>query len=198
VSARPQKLSPREQILETASRLFYRDGIRAVGVDTIVAESGVAKMTLYRHFPSKDALVVAYLERSQARFREWMEGLIAPHAGNPRRALEAVFEGVVDLTRSPECLGCAFLGTAAEFPQLKHPGHRKAMDHKRAVLARLAELASAAGAHNPAGLAEQLLLLMDGAWGAVRMFGPRSHASRVAEAARALIAAHTAPGGKRS
>jgi AcrR family transcriptional regulator len=192
-AALSRKNPSREQILETASRLFYRDGIRAVGVDTIIAESGVAKMTLYRHFVSKDDLVVAYLERTHAKFREWMESRIATHAGHPRRALEAIFEGVAELTSSPTCLGCAFLGTAAEFPDLKHPGHRKAMEHKRDVLARLAELAGAAGLRDRAELAEELLLLMDGAWGAVRMFGARSHASRVAAAARALIAAHAAP-----
>ena len=76
----------RERILQTAERLFYRDGYRAVGVDTIVAESGVAKMTLYRHFPSKDDLIVVYLERTNLQLLAWMDGLIAPHtdAGGAR------------------------------------------------------------------------------------------------------------------
>lgn len=177
----------RERILETASRLFYRDGYRAVGVDTIVAEAGVAKMSLYRNFPSKDALIAAYLERAHRQLLEWIGGLTAaPY--DPRAKLEAIFEGVAKLASSPECLGCAFVGAAAEFPEADHPGHRVAMEHKRAVVGRLRELAEAAGARDPDGLAEELLLVMDGAWSAARVFGPGGHGRRAAQAARTLIA----------
>ncbi len=178
----------RERILQTSERLFYRDGYRAVGVDTIIAESGVAKMTLYRHFPAKDDLIAAYLERANEQLLAWMEGLIAPHR-NPRRALEAVFDGVAKLASSPECLGCAFVGASAEFPELDHPGHRVALEHKRAVVDRLRTLAAEAGARDPKALAEELLLVMDGAWSAARVFGPGSHGKRAAAAARALIEA---------
>jgi AcrR family transcriptional regulator len=178
----------RDRILETAERLFYRGGYRAVGVDTIIAESGVAKMTLYRHFPSKDDLIAAYLERTNRQLLEWMDGLISPHP-DPREALEAVFEGVAKLASSPECLGCAFVGAAAEFPELDHPGHVVALEHKRAVVERFRDLARAAGARDPRGLAEELLLVMDGAWSAARVFGPGSHGRRAAAAAKALIAA---------
>jgi AcrR family transcriptional regulator len=180
--------TPRERILQTAERRFYRDGYRAVGVDTIIAESGVAKMSLYRHFPSKDDLIAAYLERTNEQLLSWMEGLIAPHRSQ-RRALEAVFEGVAKLASSPECLGCAFVGASAEFPELDHPGHRVALEHKRAIVDRLRRLAEEAGARDPKALAEQLLLVMDGAWSAARVFGPGSHGLRAAAAARALIAA---------
>jgi len=179
----------RERILETAERLFYRDGYRAVGVDTIVAESGVAKMTLYRHFPSKDDLIAAHLERTNEQLLAWMEGLIASHR-DPRVALEAVFDGVGKLASSPECLGCAFVAAAGEFPEPDHPGHRAAVDHKRAVVGRLRELAEQAGARNPNVLAEELLLIMDGAWSAARVFGPGSHGRRASRAAKDLIAAH--------
>ena len=181
----------RERILETAERLFYRDGYRAVGVDTIVAESGVAKMTLYRHFPSKDDLIAAYLERTNEQLLAWMEGLIAPH-DDPRRALEAVFEGVAKLASSSECLGCAFVGAAGEFPEPDHPGHRAATEHKRAVVSRLSQLAAQAGAREPNALAEELLLIMDGAWSAARVFGPGSHGQRAAPAAKALISSQVA------
>jgi len=178
----------RERILETAERLFYRDGYHAVGVDTIIAESGVAKMSLYRHFGSKDKLIAAYLERANHQLLEWIEQLIEPHE-DPRAALEAVFDGVAKLASSPECLGCAFVGAAAEFREPEHPGHRAALQHKRAVAGRLRTLAEAAAARDPQGLAEELLLVMDGAWSAARVFGPGSHGRRAAEAARALIAA---------
>ena len=175
-----------ERILRTAERLFYRDGYRAVGVDTIIAESGVAKMTLYRHFPSKDDLIAAYLGRANDQLLAWIDELIAPHR-NPRRALEAVFQGVAKLASSPQCLGCAFVGASAEFPELTHPGHRVALEHKRAMVERFRGLAEAAGARDPKALAEELLLVMDGAWSAARVFGPGSHGVRAAAAARALI-----------
>ncbi len=181
----------RERVLGAASALFHRDGFRAVGVDTIIAESGVAKMTLYRHFPSKDELIGAYLERTDDQLLAWMDDLIA-RRDDPREALEAVFDGVAELASSPECLGCAFVGAAAEFPEPDHPGHRAAIEHKRAVVERFRSLADAAGARDPLSLAEQLLLVMDGAWSAARMFGPGSHGRRAAEAARAVIAAEIA------
>jgi AcrR family transcriptional regulator len=79
--------SARGQILTTAARLFYRHGVRAVGIDTIIAASGVAKMTLYRHFPSKDDLVVAFLERTHAEFWAWLEEAIRPHAFDRMRVV---------------------------------------------------------------------------------------------------------------
>jgi AcrR family transcriptional regulator len=182
----PAERSARDRILDTASQLFYRDGYHAVGIDTIVARSGVAKMTLYRHFPSKDDLIAAYLERANAEFWDWLEGEIAA-VKEPRAKLMAAFEATGKLATSPQCLGCTFQAAASEFAELEHPGHEVALAHKRRVLDRLAELARSAGLADPHSLAAQLLLLMDGAWVAARMFGPGSHATTVAEAARALI-----------
>jgi AcrR family transcriptional regulator len=172
-------------------RVHRVERYHAVGVDTIVAESGVAKMTLYRHFPSKDDLIAACLERTSEQLLARMEGLIAPH-DEPRKALEAVFEGVAKLASSPQCLGCAFVGAAGEFPEPDHPGHRAAAEHKRAVVGRLSQLAVQAGARDQNALAEELLLIMDGAWSAARAFGPGSHGRRAAVAAKALISSQLA------
>jgi AcrR family transcriptional regulator len=192
-AARPER-SARDRILDTASALFYRDGYHAVGIDTIVAESGVAKMTLYRHFPSKDQLIAAYLERSNAEYWDWLELEIALVDG-PGPKLLAALDAVATLATSPRCLGCTFQAVASEFPEPEHPGHRVAVAHKRRVLERMAELARAARLRDPDDLAAELLLLMDGAWVAARMFGPANHAGSVGSAARALIEAHTpAPG----
>ncbi len=179
--------SARQKILAVASERFYREGFRAVGIDTIIAEAGVAKMTLYRHFPSKDDLIVAYLEEANQQFWNWFEAALGQ--GSPREQLLALFEGVGQLALSPSCYGCTFQHAAADFPSLDHPGHRVALAHKQAVLARLGALAVAAGARDPDRLAAQLLLLMDGAFVATRMFGPDSHAAHVAQAAAVLIAA---------
>src|SRR5512134_211291 len=118
--------SARERILDTASELFYRDGYHAVGIDTIVERSGVAKMTLYRHFPSKDDLIAAYLQRANAEFWDWLEGEIATPE-EPRAKLTAAFEATARLAASPHCLGCTFQAAASEFPELEHPGHAVAL-----------------------------------------------------------------------
>lgn len=183
-----------ERILDTAGRLFYTRGFQAVGVDLIVAESGVAKMTLYRHFPSKDDLIVAYLERSDVLFWRWLKGEVAGTA-DPREKLLGAFEALEALAVRPSCVGCPFQATAAEFPDPASAAHRVALTHKEKVRAWFRELAEAAGLAKPAELADQLLLLMDGAWVAARMFGPDSGGSpvrAVTDAARALIDARTA------
>jgi AcrR family transcriptional regulator len=188
----PSRPAARERILEAASRLFVRDGFRAVGVDTVIAEAGVAKMTLYAHFPSKDDLIAAYLERANERFWHWLDAAVAG-VDDPRAKLVSMFDAVGKLANDPQCLGCTFQGTAAEFPDPDHPGHRVALAHKQAVLARLGTLAREADLRDPEALADQLLLLMDGAWVAARMFGPHNPSAQVAAAATALIQAHSRP-----
>ena len=183
----PRPADARDRILETAAKLFARDGYRAVGVDRIVAESGVAKMTLYRHFPSKDDLIAAYLhERADWRFR-WLERIT--EGADPRTALETIMDEVGELATSPEFQGCAFLASAAEFPELDHPGHFLAQHHKTRIIEFLESLAAAAGVPDPRGLAEDLLLVMDGAWSASRVFGEDNHGRRAGAMGRALIAA---------
>jgi AcrR family transcriptional regulator len=184
--SRKPSLSAREQILNVAGDLFFRQGYHAVGVDTIVEQSGIAKMTLYRHFPSKDDLIAAYLEDANALFWRYFDEATA-HANSPREKMIAAFEWVEHMTGTPACHGCAFQMSAAEFPNMNHPAHQVALQHKEAVRQRFHELAQAAGAHDPAALADQLLLLMDGAWAAKRMFGLPNPASHVASAAAALI-----------
>ncbi|MFZ0013679.1 MAG: TetR/AcrR family transcriptional regulator [Acidimicrobiia bacterium] len=178
--------SVRDRILKTAQRLFYRDGFRAVGVDTIIAEAGVAKMSLYRHFPSKDDLIVAYLEESNRQYWEWLDGAV-DELDDPEQKLLGMFEAIEKLATSPECLGCTFQGTAAEFPDKDHPGHQVALAHKKRVRDRFAQLAREAGLRDPDELGNQLLLLMDGAWVAARMYGPDSPATGLTDAARALL-----------
>ncbi|WP_276752755.1 TetR/AcrR family transcriptional regulator [Chlorogloeopsis fritschii] len=161
----------REHILNIADELFYRQGIRATGVDTIIAKSGVAKTTLYRYFPSKDDLVVAYLEQRNQRFWELMEVEIAKHPHQPREQLLAVFKWLDELLAKPDCLGCPFLIATAEYAELDYPGHQVAIAHKEAVRDRLIQLAENAGVSNPGELAANLLLLIDGAFAQRRLFG---------------------------
>ena len=182
----------RERILATAEERFYADGFRAVGIDTIIARAGVAKTTLYHHFASKDDLIVAYLERSNRRFWEWFDSAVAG-APDARGRLVALFDAVARLAASPACRGCTFQGTAAEFPDQDHPGHRAARAHKDAVRSRLRELAAQADARDPDALADQLLLVMDGTFAAARMYGTSSPAAAAQAAAAALLDAQLPP-----
>jgi len=189
----PTQPTTRQRILDIAGDLFFRNGYRAVGVDTIVKEAGIAKMTLYRHFPSKDDLIVAYLERVNLLFWDWFDKAIEAYEGSPREQLVAVFGALEKLVKSPQCYGCAFLVAASEFPELDSPGHQVALNHKQAVRDRLRDLAAQAGARTPGVLADQLLLLMDGSFSAVRVFGPSNPGVNVADAAKALIEAQMSP-----
>src|SRR5262245_17655488 len=182
--------SPRDRLLDTAGRLFHRHGFQAVGIDRILAESGVAKMTLYRHFPSKDALIAAYLSRADAEFWAWAEKAMARAKSSEGRLL-ALFEAIESLAASLECLGYVFQGAVMAFPGQQHPGHQVAVGHKKAVRQRLSALSKAAGLRDPAQLAAQLALLIDGAWIGARTFGPAdSPALGLTDAARALLQAH--------
>ena len=186
-------VTPKEKLFETAARLFYQYGYRATGVDTIAAESGVGKMTLYRHYPSKDDLIVAFLKQSDADFWGYFEQA-TQNATSAREKLLAFFEALQGYVTSPACYGCPFINVATEYPQVDHPGHQVALAHKQSVRARFNQLAEEAGAPQPQALANALLLLMDGAYMAARMYGasPDSPAANVAETARQLIDVHSA------
>ncbi|MGB3756847.1 MAG: TetR/AcrR family transcriptional regulator [Rivularia sp. (in: cyanobacteria)] len=179
--------SARERILQVASKLFYQYGIRAVGVDTIIAESGVAKTTLYRYFPSKDDLIVAFLEERDRLFWEYFDMAVGKHLDNPKAQLLAVFEWIDELLVKPECYGCPFLTTTSEFPQLDYPGHRVAINHKLQMRLRLTQLAKNAGISNSEQLGKYLLLLVDGAFSQRRLFGLSGFESNLKQVAEILI-----------
>jgi AcrR family transcriptional regulator len=187
-------LSPKEKLFRTAGQLFFRYGYRAVGVDTIAAESGIGKMTLYRYFPSKDDLIAAYLRDSDRNFWAHFERS-TDGAVDAREVLLAFFRGLQDYATSPACYGCPFINIAGEYPEADYPGHQIALEHKQAVRAHFTRLAQAAGAAQPAQLASALMLLTDGAYIAARMYGaaPDSPAGHLAETARQVIDAHCRP-----
>ena len=179
------KTSARERLLDTAGALFHRYGFQAVGIDRILAESGVAKMTMYRYFASKDEMIAAYLERANTAFWNWADRATTK-APTPEAKLVALFEAIETLSSSPECLGCVFQGAALAFPEFEHPSHQIAAKHKTEVRDYLTALATQARLREPVSLAVQLALLIDGAWITARVFPGRSTAG-VAAAARALI-----------
>jgi AcrR family transcriptional regulator len=181
----------REKVLDVASTLFYAEGVRAVGIDTIVARSGVAKMSLYRNFASKDDLVVAYLVERNRRFFEWWERATAPDDGPPVARLRALIAATIEKVGRPEFRGCAFLNTCAEYPDAAHPARAIIEGHKREVRARLLELARALPAKNPEALVTQLIALMDGIYAYPATVAEPDGARALIDAFDSLIGAQT-------
>jgi AcrR family transcriptional regulator len=153
----------RDHLMATAWRLFYRDGYRAVGIDTILAEAGVAKMTLYNHFASKEELIIAILKKRDLEFRESILAKVAAAGLDPEQRLLAVFDWVEGWFGSEDFRGCAFIRALSEYPDPTHPIHQTAWGHKEAVLVALTQLCTQADAKNPSELANTLSLLIDGA-----------------------------------
>ena len=180
------KVTPKGRVFQTASRLFYQNGYRAIGVDTLAAESGIGKMTLYRHYPSKDDLIVAYLKDSDDLFWKNFDE-ITQDAPTAREKLIVFFESLQKYVMTPACYGCPFLNVATEYPEADYAGHQVAIEHKQSVRMRFRQLAKEAGVKKPDVLADQLFLLMDGAYMASRMFGNKNPAAHLAEAAKILI-----------
>ena len=149
----------RTRVLETAYRLFYRHGLRATGIDRIIAESGVAKMSFYRHFPSKQALIDAYLDLRHARWMAWLEGRLGG-LSSPRDGLAALPDALDDWFRSPGFRGCAFINGHAEAGS---DAPAMTVMHKRALAARIEQQCEDAGLAGPGDVAADLLLAIEGA-----------------------------------
>ena len=152
----------RDRIFDTACELFYQQGIRCVGVDTIASEAGTNKMSFYRNFPSKDDLISAYLGKQAAEFWEWWENAIAAYPDNPRRQIEALFEAQAAKVCDHNRHGCAFMNAAVELRQTDHEAISIIHDNKTEMRRRLRKLAREAGARTPDLLGDALTLIAEG------------------------------------
>ena len=153
-----------EKVLVTASRLFYANGVRAVGVEWIVDESGVAKTSLYRHFHTKDELVAAFLEQEDREFwRQW-DGIVAAAPGNPKAELMSLLEWIGKRVSRDGYRGCPQINVAAEFADLEHPARLIRRRHKTEMFKRLRAIVGRIGVTRPDDTAMQLALLIDGAF----------------------------------
>lgn len=183
----PQEL--RERILATASGLFYQRGVRAVGVDLVIAEAGVAKTSLYRYFPTKDDLIVAFLEREDVDFWSVWDEVGRRHAGDPAGELEAQLRWIGERLARSNYRGCPQINVAAEFAEHDHPAREVARSHMQALRKRLGALARGLGASHPEQLAAQLAVLVNGAFVSSELLAPDEATDVLVGAARALVAA---------
>ncbi len=191
--------STRERILAVAGELFYRDGIRAVGIETVCREAGIKKPTLYHYFGSKDGLIAAYLKDQDEKV---LAGLTEPalRADGPAAdRVAAIFENVARAARREAWKGCPFLRGAAEFAgERDHAARQLASGHKRRFERWLADFLDEHGVIDPKPLARQLTVLLDGAVTHAFLHGKGAYAREAGNAARALIEGWRRAGGSRA
>jgi AcrR family transcriptional regulator len=182
--------SGRERVLETAYELFSRHGTRAVGVDRIIAESGVAKMTLYRNFASKDDLILAFLERREERWtREWLQATVERRAETPAQRLLAIFDTFAEWFARDDFEGCSFINVMLEIDDLGSPVRRESVRQLSEIRGFIGGLAKDAGIDDVDGFARQWHILMKGCIVAAAE-GDRLAAARARELGTLLLAHH--------
>jgi AcrR family transcriptional regulator len=182
----------KDRIRETARDLFYRLGIRAVGVEEIVSRAGVTKPSLYRSFQSKDDLAVAYLQDYDARFWAKFNEAVDAHPGDPRKQIVEFLTRLGERARLPAYRGCGLTNAAVEYPEAEHPARKVAEANKTALRAKLRQMAAEMGARDAARLGDGLMLLIEGSYVTSQLFHGEGPASAAAECADHLIAASTA------
>ena len=176
-----------DRIRDTAFDLFYREGIRAVGVEEIVSQAGVTKPSLYRAFDSKDELIAAYLRDYDARFCQRFEAPSADHPGDPKAQLLAYLDKLAARASCDGYRGCGLTNAVIEYPDHAHPAHQVAVQSKQALRDRLRAMCSAMGARAPDELADGLLLLIEGSYVSGQTFGEGGPARVLGVMARRLI-----------
>jgi len=181
--------SVRERILATASDLFYRRGVHAVGVDLIIEQSAVAKASLYRHFRTKDDLVAAFLAREDSDFWSTWDAVAAEHAGDPDAELTAHLSWIGSRVGRPGYRGCPQINVAAEFSDAEHPARIVATAHKEELRDRLTRLAQALEVRGPEQLGAQLTVLINGAFVSATVVPHLEAAPLLRSMAAALITA---------
>lgn len=182
-----KKSAAREKLLVTASKLFFEQGFHAVGVDKIVAESGITKMTMYKHFPSKDHLIVAILERSNELYWEWFEESIHG-VTEPEKQIIAIFEAVArQHSLSPQSTFCLYQAVAVEYPYPEHIVNKAAVDHKQTIMKRLKNICEQAGLKSPGPLARQLFVILEGFCISSRFIGADSPAADIVQVAQSIM-----------
>jgi AcrR family transcriptional regulator len=186
-AAAPPKAA--KKILDVAYDLFYRRGIRAIGVDEIVKRAGVTKPSLYHSFPSKDELAASYLRQYDREYWERFDEAVAAHPGNPRAQISAFLTRVGKRTQRPDYRGCGMTNAAVEYPEHGHPARVVSEANKQELRHRLREMAAAMGAQDPDTLGDGLLLLIEGAYISGQLFGLGGPAASVARNADLLIEA---------
>jgi len=187
----PAKASTRERILEAATELFYARGLRSVSADKIIERAGITKVTFYRHFRTKDELVVAYLEGLAEQERADVAATLTRAEGDTDEAIRLFAETIGTVSCQPGFRGCPFINAAAEYADPDHPVRRTVAAHRHWVRATLEEMVTPLGPTDPADVADQLVLLRDGAMVSGYLGNPATVSRSLHRAARAVLSSGT-------
>lgn len=171
----------RERLVDAALKLFLSQGVHITGVMGIAALAGVTKMTLYSHFPSKDALIVACLDERDRRWREEVANTLAKHA-DPVSGMLAFFDLYEHFLLRDSGRGCLFVNSAAEFPSCSHPVRLAVSRHKQGIRENLSALAMSAGVSDPGSVADGLFILLEGSF----VSGAMGETTRLFDTARRM------------
>src|SRR5262245_23351026 len=190
--------STRQRLTEAAVRRFYRDGFRNVGLDQVLADVGISKTAFYKHFDSKEDLVLAALEMKNRWLQDVFRAMVREHGASPVGRLEALLDVVDGIINTDEFQGCIFVNVAMEFPLPHDPAHIAAAQHKMAMEEIVCELAAEAGAADPRALAQELCLIMEGAYVTRHVTGNRDTVNIARRVANLVIATHLGNAGVRA
>jgi len=180
--------SKRDELVRKALNTFYREGFHATGMDLLSAETGISKTTMFKHFPSKEELILAVLRLRDQDFRNWLFRRME-EAGPPRAQLLAMFDALAEWFAEPGFRSCMFIKAASEYPDPDHPIHAQAAEHKRMLFLQLERIAADAGAGDPGALARRLLLLKEGAIVTAHLGHEKDPAGDAKAAAEVLLSA---------
>ena len=180
-------VSKRDELDRKALTVFYDNGFHATGMDKLAAETGISKTSMYKHFRTKEDLILAVLRLRDEEFRNWLTRRIEALAETPRDQLLAAFDALGEWFGDKRYKSCMFIKASSEYQDAAHPIHGQSAAHKRLLLSYMADLAEKAGASDSMTLARQLLLLKEGAIVTAHLLGPGGVAGDAREAARTLV-----------
>ncbi|NVO54232.1 TetR family transcriptional regulator [Rhodobacteraceae bacterium B1Z28] len=181
---RPNK---RDELVRKALQVFYRDGFHATGMDKLVVETGVSKTSMYKHFRTKEELILAVLRLRDESFRNWILRRVEETADTPAGQIVASFDALKEWFEEDGFRGCMFIKAGAEYQEADHPIHVQAAEHKRLMFEHIARLARKAGARDPEKLANQIVLLQEGAIVSAVLLKNGDPAEDAREAAQLLL-----------
>ena len=180
----------RERTLEAAVELFYRKGINNVGVDEVVSYSGVSKMSLYKHFGSKDALAVAYIRRWSERWLGWLKSMVGSRAATPRERILTLFEVLEQHSERSDFRGCAFINSAIEVADREHPAHLACVEEQERFRLYILDLVREARVREPEELSHKMAILIHGTLITALIQNDSAPVKTARQAAAALLATH--------
>ncbi len=179
--------SKRDELVQRALQAFYRGGFHAIGMDRLAKETGVSKTAIYKHFRTKEELILATLRLRDEQFRNWLMRRVEALAPDPRDQLIAIFDALAEWFDEPEFKSCMFIKASSEYQDRAHPIHATSAEHKRLLAVDFTERAKKAGAKDPDKLARELLIVKEGAIVLAHLHDSRRVAKDARQAAETLI-----------